>query len=125
MFRIILVLFVLALAGNAFAWEKVTDPELIAKLEGYIPIKGQYCYTYGDNESLTSARDTAKNLAIRNAIESHSSSIDSRTVVENSALSSDVVRSIANGNIKLIKSISHTENGRTICDTVTAYATSF
>ena len=34
-------------------------------------IKGHYCYTYGDNESLVEAREFARTMATKNAIESY------------------------------------------------------
>ena len=46
-------------------------------------IKGHYCYTYGDNESLKEAKEITRTLAIRNAIESYRVFITSASTVNN------------------------------------------
>lgn len=83
-------------------------------------ITGQYCFTYGDNESLKEARDVTRTLAIRNAIESYKTFIESSTKVANFQLTSDIVQILSSGYLKDIKAIEHTENGRTICDKISA-----
>lgn len=52
-------------------------------------IKGHYCYTHGDNESLKEARETTRVLAIRNAIESYRVFITSASRVANFQLTND------------------------------------
>lgn len=83
-------------------------------------ITGQYCFTYGDNESLKEARDVTRTLAIRNAIESYKTFIESSTKVANFQLTNDIVQILSSGYLKDIKAIEHTENGRTICDKISA-----
>ena len=54
-------------------------------------IKGSYCYTYGDNESLREARDITRTLAIRNAIESFGVYVVSTMTVKDFVLTDDLV----------------------------------
>lgn len=81
-------------------------------------IKGHYCYTYGDNESLIKARELTKALAIRNAIESYGIYVVSTMTVEDFVLTEDLVNTISAGYLKNIEVLQHTEKGRTICDTI-------
>lgn len=81
-------------------------------------IRGHYCYTYGDKESLKEARDLTRTLAIRNAIESYRVYIESTTTVTNLSLSSNIIQIISSGYLKKMKVVDHTEEGRTICDTI-------
>ena len=83
-------------------------------------IKGHYCYTHGDNESLREARELTKTLAIRNAIESYRVFIESTSKVQNFQLTNDIVQMISSGYLKDIKVLEHTEEGRTVCDTIQA-----
>ena len=81
-------------------------------------IKGHYCYTYGDNESLRKARETTRALAIRDAVESFGVYIVSTGTVKNFVLTDDLVNTISSGYLKNIKVLEHTEKQRTICDTI-------
>ena len=81
-------------------------------------IKGSYCYTYGDNESLREARDITRSLAIRNAIESFGVYVVSTMTVKDFVLTDDLVNTISTGYLKDIQVLEHTEKGRTICDTI-------
>lgn len=83
-------------------------------------IQGQYCYTYGDRESLQEARELTRFLAIRNAIESYGVFISSASSVKNFTLTNDLVQIISQGYLKDIKVISHKEEGRMICDEIQA-----
>jgi hypothetical protein len=83
-------------------------------------IEGRYCYTYGDRESIKEAREVARSLAIRNAIESYHVYINSISQVKNFKLTDDSVRVISAGYLNNIKTLEHTEYGRTICDTIQA-----
>jgi formylglycine-generating enzyme required for sulfatase activity len=83
-------------------------------------ITGQYCYTYGDTESLVEARKTTKTLAIRDAIESHRVFVRSTSEVKDFQLSEDFIRTITLGSVRNVKVIEHTEKGRTICETIQA-----
>jgi len=81
-------------------------------------IKGHYCYTYGDNESLRKAREITRTLAIRDAVESFGVYIVSTGTVKNFVLTDDLVNTISSGYLKNIKVLEHTEKERTICDTI-------
>ncbi|MBN2789176.1 MAG: hypothetical protein JXR69_03225 [Candidatus Delongbacteria bacterium] len=66
-------------------------------------IQGSYTYTYGDNESLVKARQTCKELAIRNAVESFAVYLESRSEIENYQTKKDNIISISLGLVKNIK----------------------
>ena len=83
-------------------------------------IKGHYCYTYGDNESLKGAKEITRTLAIRNAIESYRVFITSASTVNNFQLTNDLIQIISSGYLKDLKTIEHKEEGRTICETIQA-----
>jgi hypothetical protein len=83
-------------------------------------IQGKYSYTYGDKESLVEARQTCKDLAIRDAIESYYIFVESSTNVENYQLKEDLIQSIAAGYLKDLKILEQTEEGRTITITIQA-----
>lgn len=78
-----------------------------------------YSYTYGDSESLVDARQTCKNLAIRDALESYYLFVESTTEVENFQLKDDLIHSITAGNVRDIKVLDQSVDGRTITMTVT------
>ncbi len=83
-------------------------------------IKGTYSYTYGDLESLVEARQTCKDLALREAIESYYVFVESSTEVENFQLKDDLVRSMSAGYAKNVQIVEQTEEGRTITITIEA-----
>ena len=66
-------------------------------------IKGHYCYTYGDNESLREARDITRTLAVRNAIESFGVYVVSTMTVKDFVLTDDLVNTISTGYLKDIQ----------------------
>ncbi len=84
-------------------------------------INGHYCYTYGDKESLTEARQLTRTLAIRNAVESYKAFVDSTTIVTDSALTSDIIQVLTSGYIKRVKATEHTEKDRTVCEAIIGY----
>ncbi|MCK4727302.1 MAG: hypothetical protein KAT27_00115 [Desulfobacterales bacterium] len=83
-------------------------------------IKGRYCYTYGDNESLKEARELTRTLAVRDAIESYRVFIESTSTVKNFMLTNDLLQMISSGYLKNVEVLEHTEKGRTICETIQA-----
>jgi len=83
-------------------------------------VKGSYCYTYGDNESLKDAREITRAFAIREATESSWVYISSASKVENLQLTKDLVQSISSATLKNLQVIEHTEKDRTICDKIQA-----
>ena len=83
-------------------------------------IRGTYSYTYGDNESLVEARQTCKDLALREAIESYAVFVESSTEVENFQTKEDIIESISAGYLQNLIIIDQTEEGRTISMTIEA-----
>lgn len=83
-------------------------------------IKGHYCYTYGDSESLREAKALTRTLAVRDAIESYKVFVETASTVNNFALTNDLVQIISSGYLKNVKVLEQTVKGRTICMTVQA-----
>ena len=83
-------------------------------------IRGTYSYTYGDKETLVEARQTCKDLAIRDAIESYYLYVESSSRVENNVLKNDMVGSLAAGYIKNLRTVEQKEEGRSITITIEA-----
>jgi hypothetical protein len=81
-------------------------------------VRGTYSYTYGDSETLVQARQTCKNLAVRDAIESYYLFVESTTTVENSQTKNDLISAIAAGIITDLKTVDQKEEGRVISTTV-------
>ena len=87
---------------------------------GQDTISGTYSYTYGDKESLVEARQTCKDLALREAIESYYIFVESSTDVENFQLKEDIIKSLTAGYVKNVQVVDQNEEGRTITMTVEA-----
>ncbi len=83
-------------------------------------IRGSYSYTYGDSESLVEARQTCKDLAIREAIESYYIFVESSTEVESFQMKEDLIQSIAAGFIQNINIVEQKEEGRTLSISIEA-----
>ena len=88
-------------------------------------ISGNACYTCGDNESLVQAEQMTKTLAIRNAIESYSTFIESTTKITDFQLSTDLINTISTGQVKGVKVLKRLESGRKLCYTVEGYVEPF
>jgi hypothetical protein len=84
-------------------------------------ISGNACYTYGDNESLIQAEQMAKTLAIRNAIESYSTFIESTTKVKDLQITSDLINTVSIGQVKKVKVLKRLESGRKLCYTMVGF----
>jgi len=100
-----IILFVLLVASSLLAQDM---------------IKGTYSYTYGDSESLVEARQTCKDLALRQAIESYAIFIESSTKVQDFQLKEDIIETISAGYLTHIKILEQNEEGRNITMTVEA-----
>jgi hypothetical protein len=83
-------------------------------------IKGSYCYTYGDSESLKEVKELTKTLAIRNALESYRIFVISTTNVNNFELTNDLLQIITSGYLKNVRVLDHSEEGRKVCETIEA-----
>ena len=77
-------------------------------------ILGEYCYQYGDNESLVAAKEISYALALRRAIESYKTFVSSTSVVEDFQLKKDIVEAIASGYVDDIKIVNQDVQGRTV-----------
>ena len=83
-------------------------------------IRGTYSYTYGDSESLVQAKQTCKDLAVRDAIESYYIFVESSTEVMNSTIKEDIINTLSAGYLKNLTVVDQTEEGRTLSVTVEA-----
>lgn len=83
-------------------------------------IQGGYCYTYGDMESLKEAREIARALAVRNAIESYRAFAESTATIKDFQLTNDFVQVLSSGHLKNIRDKGHSEKNRTVCDKIEA-----
>ena len=54
-------------------------------------VRASYCYRYGDDEAFTKARETAINIALKQAIRSHRVFVESSTRVKNFQLDDDII----------------------------------
>ncbi|MCJ7813347.1 hypothetical protein MUP95_08550, partial [bacterium] len=70
--------------------------------------------------SLVEARQTCKDLALREAIESYSIFVESTTAVENFQVSEDIIQTIAAAYLQNVNVIEQIEEGRTITMTIEA-----
>jgi hypothetical protein len=93
---------------------------LIAAKGDRVEITGESKYTYGDKESLLEAKETAKNLAIREAIESYQVFVNSTSDIQDFRVLSDLIQTIATGHLHNLK-VEQTEEGRTLHVKVRAY----
>lgn len=75
---------------------------------------GEYEYTYGDAESVMSAKQRCENLAIRAAIEQCALFVSSTTNIENYELKDDLVNTLAAALVKQKKVLEQRVEGRTI-----------
>lgn len=106
----------------SFAAEKNESPVRSerADVSAEETITGRYCYTHGDGETLQEAREITRTLAVRNAIESYRVFVESSAKITNFTMANDIVQLLTSGYLKNITSLSHTEQGRTVCDTLQA-----
>lgn len=81
-------------------------------------ITGEYCYTYGDDETLVKAKARTRDLAIINAIKSYRVYVESITEVQDFQLTNDEILAISKGKIRNVETVRNTENNRTICITI-------
>jgi len=75
---------------------------------------GEYEYTYGDAESVMSAKQRCENLAIRAAIEQCALFVSSTTNIENYELKDDLVNTLAAALVKQKRVLEQRVEGRTI-----------
>lgn len=83
-------------------------------------VRASYCYRYGDDETFTKARETAINVALKQAIRNHRVFVESSTRVKNFQLDDDI---IATTSVAMLKetTVEKTERKpQEVCVTVTA-----
>jgi hypothetical protein len=78
-------------------------------------IHGEYCYQYGDSESLMIAKEISYTMALRKAIETYQAFVASTSVVQDFRLRNDLVETIASGYIENIKIVRQDIEGRNVC----------
>ncbi|MEW6669765.1 MAG: AMIN domain-containing protein [Thermodesulfobacteriota bacterium] len=83
-------------------------------------IQGRYCYTHGETEGIQEARELTRTLAIRNAIESWKGLSEALGPSRDLRLAGDIIQVIGSGYLSDLRVVDHTEEGRTICETVEA-----
>jgi hypothetical protein len=85
-----------------------------------IEVTGEDFYTYGDNESLVSAKETARSIAIRRAIESYQVFVSATSTVQDFQLKDDLVQTISKGYLHDLK-VEQTQEGQRIHVKVRGY----
>jgi len=85
-----------------------------------IEVAGEESYTYGDKESLLEAKQTARTLAIRRAMESYKVFVDATSTVQEFQLIKDLVQTIASGYLHDLKA-EESIKGRTVRVKVRGY----
>ena len=88
---------------------------------GQARIQGEYCYQYGDSESLMIAKEISYAMALRKAIETYKTFISSTSIVKDFKLKKDIIEAIASGYVDNIKIIKQDVKGRTVCTTLIGY----
>lgn len=95
----------------------VASPESLQQKES---VRGTYCYHYGDDQSYKVARETAFNLALREAIRSHRVYIEAATRVKNFQLEDDIIASTSVALLKEAKAEKEERKPQEVCLTVSA-----
>ncbi|MDO9527863.1 MAG: hypothetical protein Q7J27_01755 [Syntrophales bacterium] len=86
-----------------------------------VQIRGEYCYQYGDSESLMVAKEISYAMALRKAIETYKTFISSTSIVKDFKLKKDLIETIASGYVDNVKIIKQDVKGRTVCTTLIGY----
>ncbi len=84
-------------------------------------ISGDYCYQYGDSESLMVAKEISYAMALRKAIETFKTFISSTSIVKDFKLKKDLIEAIASGYVDDIRITKQDVKGRTVCTTIIGY----
>jgi len=84
-------------------------------------VEGKGCFIFGDNDTPSSAKETALAIARRNAIETYKVFLDSSSTMSNFVLEQDVVNTLATGYLYDIKIVDTTEMNREVCVTVEGF----
>ena len=84
-------------------------------------IRGDYCYEYGDSESLMAAKEISYAMALRKAIERYKTFVSSTSVVDDFQLRKDLVETIVSGYVEDIKIAKQNIVGRKVCTELTGH----
>lgn len=112
--------FPLAVGLAAFLVCSTTLGVSLLAVEDRVEIRGEESYTYGDNESLLAAKETARSLAIRRAIESYRVFVEATSKVQDLKVVNDLIQTISTGYLYDLK-VDMREDGRTLRAKVKAY----
>jgi hypothetical protein len=85
-----------------------------------VKVQGDYSYTFGDSETLLEAKNICYSMAIREAIESHSTFISSTSTVTHTALN-DLIQTLSSGYLEEITIIEEKIDGRNVYYKVEAF----
>jgi hypothetical protein len=84
-------------------------------------IQGDYCYQYGDSESLMAAKEISYAMALRKAIETYKTFVASTSVVQDFKLRKDLVETIASGYVENVRIVRQDVKGRNVCTELVGY----
>ena len=86
-----------------------------------VKIRGDYCYQYGDSESLLAAKEIAYAMALRRAIEGYKTFVASTSVVDDFQLRKDLIETIVSGYVENIEVEREDVAGRNVCTELVGY----
>ena len=83
-------------------------------------VRAAHCYRYGDNEAFNKARETAINIALKEAIRNHRVFVESSTRVKNFQLEDDIISTTSAMMLKETTVEKEERKPQEVCVTVTA-----
>jgi len=83
-------------------------------------VRASHCYRYGDDEAFNKARETAINIALKQAIRNHRVFIESSTRVKNFQLDDDIIATTSVAMLKETTVEKEERKPQEVCVTVTA-----
>jgi hypothetical protein len=92
-----------------------------AVLAEQVKIRGDYCYQYGDSESLLAAKEISYAMALRKAIERYKTFVASTSVVDDFQLRKDLIETIVSGYVEHIEVEREDVAGRNVCTELVGY----
>ncbi len=99
-------------------------PHVLAKTkkdDSLTRVEGKGCFIYGDHDTPASAKEKARMLARRDAIESYKTFIKAKSSIEKLELKEDIIDTLAAGYLYKTKILDVSEDGREICLSIEAY----
>jgi hypothetical protein len=95
-----------------------------ATLAEQVEIRGDFCYQYGDSESLIAAKEIAYAMALRKAIETYKTFVASTSVVDDFQLKKDLIETIVSGYVDNVQIVRQDIVGRMVCTELVGYVDS-